>query len=60
MLPTGGSGRFTGPLGPGAFRRRISTVEIDQAAAEALAPSVDRIARAEGFPVHAESAMIRR
>jgi histidinol dehydrogenase len=60
VLPTGGSGRFTGPLGPGAFRRRISTVEIDHAAAAALAPSVDRIARAEGFPVHAESAMIRR
>lgn len=60
VLPTGGSGRFTGPLGPGAFRRRISIVEIDQAAAAALAPSVDKIARAEGFPVHAESAMIRR
>jgi histidinol dehydrogenase len=60
VLPTGGSGRFTGPLGPGAFRRRISIVEIDGAAAAALAPSVDRIARAEGFPVHAESAMIRR
>lgn len=60
VLPTGGSGRFTGPLGPGAFRRRISTVELDQAAAAALAPTVDRIARAEGFPVHGESAMIRR
>jgi histidinol dehydrogenase len=60
VLPTGGAGRFTGPLGPGAFRRRISTVSIDGAAAAALAPSVDRIARAEGFPVHGESAMIRR
>jgi histidinol dehydrogenase len=60
VLPTGGSGRFNGPLGPGAFRRRISTVEVDGAAAAALAPSVDKIARAEGFPVHAESAMIRR
>ncbi len=60
VLPTGGAGRFTGPLGPGAFRRRITTVEIDGAAAAALAPSVDRIARAEGFPVHGESAMIRR
>jgi histidinol dehydrogenase len=60
VLPTGGSGRFTGPLGPGAFRRRISTVEIGEASAAALAPSVDAIARAEGFPVHAESAMIRR
>ncbi|HVV89807.1 MAG TPA: histidinol dehydrogenase [Solirubrobacterales bacterium] len=60
VLPTGGAGRFTGPLGPGAFRRRVSIVEIDRAAAAALAPGVDRIARAEGFPVHAESAMIRR
>ncbi len=60
VLPTGGAGRFTGPLGPGAFRRRISTVELDAAAAAALAPVVDRIARAEGFPVHGESAMIRR
>jgi histidinol dehydrogenase len=60
VLPTGGSGRFTGPLGPGAFRRRISTVEFDGEAAAALAPTVDRIARAEGFPVHGESAMIRK
>ena len=28
VLPTGGAGRFSGPLGPGAFRRRIATVEI--------------------------------
>jgi histidinol dehydrogenase len=35
-------------------------VEIDAAAATALAPYVDALARAEGFPVHAESAMIRR
>jgi histidinol dehydrogenase len=60
VLPTGGAGRFSGPLGPGAFRRRIATVEIDGAAAAALAPYVDALARAEGFPVHAESAMIRR
>jgi histidinol dehydrogenase len=60
VLPTGGSGRFTGPLGPRAFRRRISTVQFDGASAAALAPVVDRIARAEGFPVHGESAMIRR
>jgi histidinol dehydrogenase len=60
VLPTGGAGRFSGPLGPGAFRRRIATVEIDGAAATALAPYVDALARAEGFPVHAESAMIRR
>lgn len=59
VLPTGGAGRFTGPLGPGAFRRRIATVEVFAAAAAKLAPHVDAIARAEGFPVHGESAMIR-
>jgi histidinol dehydrogenase len=60
VLPTGGAGRFSGPLGPASFRRRISSVELDGAAAAALAPHADVLARAEGFPVHGESAMIRR
>lgn len=58
VLPTGGAGRYAGSLGPGAFRRRIANVEIDGAAAE-LAPHVNALASAEGFPVHGESAMIR-
>jgi histidinol dehydrogenase len=60
VLPTGGAGRFSGPLGPATFRRRISQVEITAEAAAALAPQADTLARAEGFPVHGESAMIRR
>jgi histidinol dehydrogenase len=60
VLPTGGAGRYAGPLGPGAFRRRISNVELGGAAAAELAPHVDTLAEAEGFPVHGESAMIRR
>jgi histidinol dehydrogenase len=59
VLPTGGAGRFSGPLGPHVFRRKIATVEVPADAAAKLAPHVDRIARAEGFPVHGESAMIR-
>jgi histidinol dehydrogenase len=59
VLPTVGTGRFTGPLGPGTFRRKISKVEISEAAAARLAPQVDALARAEGLPVHGESAMIR-
>jgi histidinol dehydrogenase len=59
VLPTGGAGRFQGPLGPGAFRRRIATVEITQDAARALAPTVATLARAEGFPLHADSAEAR-
>ncbi|HMI82190.1 MAG TPA: histidinol dehydrogenase [Solirubrobacterales bacterium] len=60
VLPTGGAGRYAGPLGPGAFRRRIANVEIGAGAAAELAPQADALARAEGFPVHGESAMIRR
>jgi len=59
VLPTGGAGRFSGPLGPGIFRRKIASVEVTPEAAAKLAPHVDTIARAEGFPVHGESAMIR-
>jgi histidinol dehydrogenase len=59
VLPTGGAARFSGPLGPGTFRSRTVLVHIDEAASAALAPQVDTIARAEGFPVHGESARAR-
>ncbi len=59
VLPTGGAARFGGPLGPGAFLRRTSIVSIPSAAAGQLAPHVDAVARAEGFPVHGESATAR-
>ena len=58
VLPTGGAGRFAGPLGPGTFRRQITTVSSPEAAAE-LAPAVATLANAEGFPVHGESARAR-
>ena len=59
VLPTGGAGRFQGPLDPGVFRRRIPTVTLTQGASRALAPTVATLARAEGFPLHAESAEAR-
>ena len=59
VLPTGGAARFGGPLGPGTFRRRASVVTLSDAAAGALAPHVGAMARAEGFPVHGESAESR-
>ncbi len=59
VLPTSRAGAYSGPLGPDTFRRKIATVEVSAEAAAKLAPHVDRIARAEGFPVHGESAMIR-
>jgi histidinol dehydrogenase len=60
VLPTGGAARFDGPLGPGTFRRRTSIVTLPGASASALAPHVGALARAEGFPVHGESAEARR
>lgn len=59
ILPTGGAGRFSGPLNPRTFRRATAKVEVPVGAAAKLAPHVDTLARAEGLPVHGESAMIR-
>jgi histidinol dehydrogenase len=59
VLPTGGTGRFSGPLGPMAFRRRIANVSLPGPAAASLAPHVETLARAEGLPVHGESARAR-
>ena len=59
VLPTGGAARFAGPLGRTTFMRRTSVVSLDRKAAKALAPAVDEIAKAEGLPVHGESARVR-
>jgi histidinol dehydrogenase len=59
VLPTGGAARFAGPLGTTVFRRRQALVSLPAHAARALAPHVASVARAEGFPVHAESAEAR-
>jgi histidinol dehydrogenase len=53
-LPTGGAARFASALSPRHFRRRMSEVRIDGAAA-ALARAGAPVARAEGFTVHAAS-----
>ena len=50
VLPTGGAGRFSGPLGPGVFRRKIATVQVPPEAAAKLAPHVDAIAESRGLP----------
>jgi histidinol dehydrogenase len=42
------------------FRRRQALVSLPDEAAHQLAPHVGKIARAEGFPVHGESAEARR
>jgi histidinol dehydrogenase len=55
VLPTGGAARFQSALSPATFRRRLSRVSLPPEAAARLAPHGAALARAEGFPVHAES-----
>jgi histidinol dehydrogenase len=55
VLPTGGAARFSSALGPATFRRRMARVSLPDGAATKLAPGGAAVARAEGFPVHAES-----
>ncbi|HYH61716.1 MAG TPA: histidinol dehydrogenase [Solirubrobacterales bacterium] len=57
VLPTGGAARFSGPLGVGAFTRRMSVVDVPRSAAAKLYEATDEIARSEGLPVHGESAI---
>jgi histidinol dehydrogenase len=57
ILPTGGAARFSGPLGVGAFTRRMSIVDVPRSAAAKLFEATDTIARSEGLPVHGESAI---
>jgi histidinol dehydrogenase len=55
VLPTGGAARFQSALSPATFRRRMARVSLPGEAPARLAPGGAALARAEGFPVHAES-----
>ena len=59
VLPTGGAARFASGLSPRHFRRRMSVLEIGDSAAAKLARAGAPVARAEGFPLHAESMLAR-
>ncbi|HWM12717.1 MAG TPA: histidinol dehydrogenase [Solirubrobacteraceae bacterium] len=55
ILPTGGAARFQSAVSPTTFRRRMARVSLPADAAARLAAKGAPLARAEGFPVHAES-----
>ncbi len=59
VLPTGGSARFAQGLSVADFQKRVAVVELDRAAAAALAPHVAAIAGDEGLRAHARSASLR-
>ncbi len=59
VLPTGGAARFGQGLSVAHFQKRVAVVELDEAAAAALAGAVATIADEEGLRAHARSASLR-
>ncbi len=59
VLPTGGTARFSSPLGVYDFQKRSSLIGLSPAAARALGPVVATLARGEGLVAHARSAELR-
>jgi histidinol dehydrogenase len=55
VMPTGGSARFSSPLGVHDFLKVTSVVSLDEAALAELGPAAMVIARAEGFTAHARA-----
>ena len=59
VLPTGGSARFSSPLGVEDFLRRTSVMGISRAAMRVLGPHALRMAELEGLHAHASSLHLR-
>jgi histidinol dehydrogenase len=59
VLPTGGSARFSSPLGVGDFLKRTSFIEYDLGALAKQADAIARIAELEGLSGHARSVLQR-
>ena len=55
VMPTGGSARFSSPLGVYDFLKVTSVISLDAAALAELGPAAAVIARAEGFTAHARA-----
>ncbi len=59
-LPTSGTARFSSPLGVHDFVKFSNVIQFSRTASKRLAPIVELLAGAEGFPGHAASAKLRR
>ena len=58
-LPTGGTARFSSPLGTYDFVKRTSIIDLSPEGIENLGPSIERFARLEGLTGHARSVSLR-
>jgi histidinol dehydrogenase len=59
VLPTGGTARFSSPLGVSDFLKRTNVVRYSKEAMHQAAEPVATLATAEGLQAHAQSALIR-
>jgi histidinol dehydrogenase len=59
VLPTGGSARFSSPLGVGDFLKRTSFLDYDLSAVRKQAPAIACLAEVEGLEGHARSVLLR-
>ena len=59
-LPTGGTARFSSPLGVYDFIKRTSILQFDRKSFMLLADTVEAIAGVEGLEAHANTVRVRR
>jgi histidinol dehydrogenase len=59
VLPTGGTARFSSPLGVYDFQRRTSVIAVSQNSAFTLGKIAKTLAEGEGLTAHARSAEMR-
>jgi len=60
ILPTGGTARFSSPLGVYDFYKRMSVLSFSQAAFYKLNEPTARFAQMEGLDAHANSVLVRK
>ena len=59
VLPTGGTARFSSPLGVYDFLKRTNVIEVSPRALATLGPQVVRLAEMEGLEAHARAVQYR-
>jgi histidinol dehydrogenase len=59
VLPTGGTARFSSPLGVYDFLKRTSVIQASSHALTALGPQIIRLAEMEGLEAHARAVQYR-
>ncbi len=59
VLPTGGTARFSSPLGVYDFQKRSSVIGVSKAGARTLGRLAATLAEGEGLAAHAQSARLR-